>query len=173
MVSACYACPEQVCCAWLAWFFLFVVLTTMPAWIGLEGVFVAISSSAPYWYYIGVLSSHAFRFHGQGSCRRRENAGVILSGPPCTHTGGSYFLSPWRGSGFGVVCWAIEAQDSVGRRISLSQLDSRALWRGKMYPVWLGIILSIHFLSVNSFFFKPDQTHHFCGAFLSDGVEII
>ena len=130
MVSACYARPEQVCCAWLAWFFLFVISTTMPAWIVLEGVFVAISSSAPYWSYVGVLSSHAVRFHGQGSCRRRDDAGVILSGPPCTPAGGSYLLSPRRGSGVGVVCWASKARDSVGRRLSLSRLNR------ELYPLY-------------------------------------
>ena len=83
--------------------------------------FVATSSSAPYWSYVGVLSSHAVRFHGQGYCRRKGNAGVILSGPPCTPTGGSYLLIPQRSSVVGVVCWTSEARDSVGRRLLLSR----------------------------------------------------
>ena len=52
---------------------------------------------------------------------REGNAGVSSSETPCTTAGGSYLLIPRRGSGVGLVWWTSEAQESVGKRLSLSR----------------------------------------------------
>ena len=122
MASACYVWPEQVWCTSPAWSYLFVVLTTMSFRIGPKEIFFAESSSAPYWTYVGVLSSPTlYGVHKWSLSRRKEDAGVSSSGTPCTTAGGSYLLSPRQGSGVGLVRWTSEARDSVGRRLLLSR----------------------------------------------------
>ena len=120
MASACYARPEQFWCTSPDWSSLFVVLTTIPFRIGPKGIFFAESSSAPYWTYVGVLSSPTLSvFHERIPSSRKGNAGVSLSVPQCTPAGGYHLLSPRRGYGVGLFWWTSKARDSVGRRLSL------------------------------------------------------
>ena len=81
-------------------------------------------------------------FYGRSPSRREGNVGANSLGPPCKPAGGSYLLSPRLGSGDGLVWWTIKAQDSVGRRISLSR---KLIWKSNYLivpPCWVCLTLT-------------------------------